>query len=141
MLQRPHAKEDILNWIKSEKYENLFMFSCCYHFAMVLHEEYGLALRGLRRHSGAIDHVWGVLGDKAVDFYGVRSESEVVRGYVSHIREPLEIVYLGAPDVSGMISRQTQMDMQMRNDVVSAARRILRDEDRFKPVRMTKRNV
>lgn len=96
MTQQQLTREDIQKWIIMGQYEFLFMFSCSYQFAIVIHEEYGLALRGLRRQSGALNHVWGGIGYQAVDFHGVRFESEVVRGYTDYVREPLEVVDLMA---------------------------------------------
>lgn len=63
-------------------YEAVFTGGCCFHFALRLHERFGLKIRGIREgHDGQrLSHVWCQRGEsKGIDIRGIYPEEVLVR--------------------------------------------------------------
>lgn len=114
-------------YIANHDHEALFTWGGCFHFAKVLHDDFDLPLRALRRDDGILKHVWGSFDGKSVDIHGLNEESyleDMLRGG----DVPTYIVDVNISDCDRELSTR---DPQLTADVLNLARMVLRTHRRF----------
>ncbi len=116
--------------IENSDYEALFTGGYCFHFALRLHERYGLKIRGVRSYGKTLSHVWcQKKGEsKGIDIRGIYQEELLARLAIGG--ELPQIHEVSVDEVRAQVSAK-HCPSELEKEILDLADRIVDTHERF----------